>query len=136
MNVSQEQEAIDVETMRNALSGSLAALSQAIPSMATQGQDPSDVVHKIASVIDMRRKGTMIEDAVLQAFAPAPTPAVPEQQMSADQMLAAMGGNQPAPAPGPTPEGPLQEPTQPAGPTQPTPPAGLAGILAGMGGGQ
>ena len=42
INVTQEQEKIEVEEMRNSLLASLNALSSAIPQMATQGQDPSD----------------------------------------------------------------------------------------------
>ena len=70
VNVSQEQEKIEVEDMRNALISSLQAYTQAIPQMATQGQDPSDVVTKIASVIKSRQKGQSIEDAIEQTFAP------------------------------------------------------------------
>lgn len=70
VNVTLEQEKIEVEKMRDALLGSLAAYTQAIPQMATQGQDPSDIVRKIAEVIQARQKGVAIEDAIQDVFAP------------------------------------------------------------------
>jgi hypothetical protein len=88
VNVTQELEKIEIEEMRSALLGSLTAYTQAIPQMATQGQDASDVVRKIAAVIKARQKGQALEDAIEETFAPqqqvppvgAPTDAV--EQMS------------------------------------------------------
>jgi hypothetical protein len=88
VNVTQELEKIEIEEMRTALLGSLTAYTQAIPQMATQGQDASDVVRKIAAVIKARQKGQALEDAIEATFAPqqqvppagAPTNAV--EQMS------------------------------------------------------
>jgi len=84
VNVSQELEKIEIEKMRDALLGSLTAYTQAIPQMATQGQDASEVVRKIADVIKSRQKGIALEDAIEATFAPqqqvppagAPTQAV------------------------------------------------------------
>jgi hypothetical protein len=56
VNVTQELEKIEIEEMRTALLGSLTAYTQAIPQMATQGQDASQVVRKIAAVIKARTK--------------------------------------------------------------------------------
>jgi hypothetical protein len=69
VNVTLEQEKIEVEKMRDSLLGSLAAYTQAIPQMATQGQDPSEIVRKIAEVIKARQKGVAIEDAIQDVFA-------------------------------------------------------------------
>ena len=69
VNVTLEQEKIEVEKMRDALLGSLNAYTQAIPQMASQGQDPSDIVRKIAEVISARQKGKVIEDAIQDVFA-------------------------------------------------------------------
>jgi len=88
VNVTQELEKIEIEEMRSALLGSLTAYTQAIPQMATQGQDASEVVRKIAAVIKARQKGQALEDAIEETFAPqqevppvgAPTDAV--EQMS------------------------------------------------------
>jgi hypothetical protein len=135
MNVSQEEEFIDVERMRDSLSGSLASLAQAIPQMASQGQDPSDIVRKMALVIDKRRKGQMIEDAVMEAFAPpAPVEApAPAPEMPMDQMLAAMGGGMPMEATTP-PEQTAVPPEAAPAEAGPTPPPDIASILASMGG--
>jgi hypothetical protein len=70
VNVTQEQEKIEIEDMRNALIGSLQAYTQAIPQMAASGGDPSDIVRKIADVIKSRQKGQAIEDAIGEIFAP------------------------------------------------------------------
>jgi hypothetical protein len=79
VNVTQELEKIEIEDMRAALLGSLTALSQAIPQMATQGQDPSDMIRKISSVINARKKGVLVEDAVEEAFKVQEPPAGTEQ---------------------------------------------------------
>jgi len=70
VNVTQELEKIEIEEMRAALLGSLTAYTQAIPQMATQGQDASEVVRKIAAVIKARQKGQVLEDAIEATFAP------------------------------------------------------------------
>lgn len=74
VNVTQEQEKIEIEKMRNALIGSLQAYTSAIPQMATQGADPSEVIRKISAVIQARQKGTPIEEVVAQVFAPQQVP--------------------------------------------------------------
>jgi hypothetical protein len=70
VNVTQELEKIEIEDMRAALLGSLTAYTQAIPQLATQGQDVSEVVRKIATVIKARQKGQALEDAIDETFAP------------------------------------------------------------------
>jgi hypothetical protein len=96
VNVTQELEKIEIEQMRSSLLGSLTAFSQAIPQMAMQGQDASDVVRKIAAVIKARQKGVALEDAIEATFAP-------QQQVppaGAPQMV-----EQPSPAPEGVPAG-------------------------------
>jgi hypothetical protein len=75
MNVSEVQKTIEVERLRDQLSGSFAAMAQAIPQMASQGQDPTGIISKIADVIQQRKDGVSIEDAVTKAFTPEPAPA-------------------------------------------------------------
>jgi hypothetical protein len=77
VNVTQELEKIEIEKMRDALLGSLTAYTQAIPQMATQGQDASDVVRKIAAVIKARQKGQALEDAIEATFATQQQPVPP-----------------------------------------------------------
>ena len=97
VNVTQELEKIEVEKMRDNLLGSLNAYSQAIPQMATQGQDASEVVRKIAAVITARQKGIPLEDAIEEAFAP--------QQQVPPVGAPANTVEQPSPAPGGMPAG-------------------------------
>jgi len=133
MNVSEVQKAIEVERMRDQLAGSFAAMSQAIPQMAAQGQDPSKIVKQIADVIAMRKSGTNIEDAVQKVFMPEPPP-TPNVSPAVSQMAPVEQMAQTA-APGAAPAG---EPTSPAPeaagqPQQAAP--DMAQILAMMGGG-
>jgi hypothetical protein len=93
VNVSKEIERIDIEKMRGALMGALSATSQAIPQMAAQGQDPSDIVMKIAEVIDARRNGKTVEDSVMSVFKkPEPEPQPEQQAPNPMDMMAGMGG--------------------------------------------
>lgn len=112
VNVTQELEKIEIENMRQALLGGITAMAQAIPAMATQGQDPSEMVNKIAAVIKARQKGTALEDAIEATFTP--------QQLVPPAGAASMV-EQPSPAPAASPAGgapseaPMAElPPQPA----------------------
>jgi hypothetical protein len=103
INVTQEQEKIEVEEMRNSLIGSLQAYTQAIPQIATQGGDPSEIVVKIADVIKARQKGVAIEDAIEQIFKPQELPpagAPQVEQMSPAPVAAPVGGLPPQPEQG------------------------------------
>ena len=103
INVTQEQEKIEVEEMRNSLIGSLQAYTQAIPQIATQGGDPSEIVVKIADVIKARQKGVAIEDAIEQIFNPQELPpagAPQVEQMSPAPVAAPVGGLPPQPEQG------------------------------------
>jgi hypothetical protein len=96
VNVTQELEKIEIENMRQALLGGITAMAQAIPAMATQGQDPSEMVNKIAAVIKARQKGTALEDAIEATFTPQ-QPVPPAGQASMVE--------QPSPAPAASPAG-------------------------------
>jgi cell division septation protein DedD len=121
VNVTMEEQRIEIEKMRDNLSAAITATAQSIPAMAAQGQDPSPLIQKIADVIDRRRKGDTIEAAALAVFEPQqmqPEMTLPGQQAPVEQAT-------PSPA----------VPGQPAGGV---PPMGgtpdLATILAGLGG--
>jgi hypothetical protein len=73
-NATQEEEKIDTEEMRDAMKQAIASYAQAIPALASQGQDPSDILYKLSYVIRERQKGTSIEVAVSDAFAPQNPP--------------------------------------------------------------
>jgi hypothetical protein len=100
INVTKEQEKIEVEEMRNTLVSSLQSSAQAIPEMIAQGGDPTAIVKKIADVIKLRQKGVAIEDAINDVFAPelpaagAPTVEQPSPAPAAPA-AGAIGGGQP-----------------------------------------
>jgi hypothetical protein len=104
VNVTQELEKIETEKMRDSLLNSVSALTQAIPTMAAQGQDVSDIVLKIAEVIKARQKGQALEDAIGAAF-------TPKQQVPPTGTAASMV-EQPSPAPS---TGPVGGATSPEG---------------------
>jgi hypothetical protein len=78
MNVSEEEQRVDTEQMRDALAQAMAGYAQAIPAFAAQGMDPSDAVLKMAQVIEGRQKGKAIEDLVTTIFAPKLPESTPE----------------------------------------------------------
>ena len=80
VNVTLEQEKIEIEKMRDALVGSMASMAQAIPQMATQGQDPTKLINQMAEIINMRKQGKTIETAVQEVFKPENPPAGAAQQ--------------------------------------------------------
>jgi len=94
INVTQEQEKIEIEEMRNSLLGALGAYTQAIPQMATQGMDPSDIIVKISDVIKARQKGVAIEDAIEEIFKPEELPpaGAPQVEQTSPAPAAPVGG--------------------------------------------
>jgi hypothetical protein len=109
VNVTQELEKIEIENMRTALLGGITAMAQAIPAMATQGQDPSDMVNKIAAVIKARQKGQALEDAIEATF----TPQQPVPPAGAPTQV-----EQPSPAPTGVPAGGALAPEAPMAPQE------------------
>ena len=124
MNVTMEEERVEVEALRDALVAAVGSYAQAIPQLASQGQDPSKIINSIADAIKGRQAGNNIEDVIAKAFAPEVSPEV-----------AAAGEAQGAPGQAPT-----GEPTQPGAPEggapMPAPqggqPASLQNLLAGL----
>ena len=90
INVTQEQEKIEIEKMRDSLLGSLAAYTQAIPQMAMQGQDPGQIIKRIAGIIQGRKTGKNIEDIIEDVFAPENPP--PGTAQSVEQPVPAAPG--------------------------------------------
>jgi hypothetical protein len=128
LNVSQEEQRVDIEEMRDALRVSVAQYAQAIPALAAQGQDPSLIVTRIAEVIKGRQKGLSLESIVEKAFAPEPPPPMPEMAMAGGPQLPAAGA-----APAPASQQPPQEQAgqAPAAGQKPD----IATLLAGLTGG-
>jgi hypothetical protein len=85
MNVSDEERVIDIEEMRDSLKQGIAGLAASIPGMIQAGQDPTKVIQAVAALIDERRKGTQIEDAVTKVMASEPeAPAAPSPEGEPD----------------------------------------------------
>ena len=123
INISQEEQKVDIEEMRDALRVAVAQYAQAVPTLAAQGAPVDQIITRIADVIKGRQKGQLIEDIVEKVFAPEPQP-------MAQQMPQALGaGAAPVSASQPT-------PVQPGG-AAPAPGAGrpdIASLLASIGG--
>jgi hypothetical protein len=118
VNVSKEQERIDIQRMRDNLNQAIQASAQALPQLIAGGQDPSKLILQLSELIDARKQGTSIEEAVRKIFAePEPTPV----EESSEQVAA-----QPSPPSAPSPS------TGASLPPQGTPDlASILGQLAG-----
>jgi hypothetical protein len=132
LNSSEEERAIDMEEMRDALKAGVSALSAAIPQMASQGQDPTQIIEKMATVIAERKKGTPLEDAVAKAFQP-PKPK-PEEQQTEDPggLLQQLAGQEPEPGGTPSEMAPGGQPGGPPEGAMPSGPPPMQQLLAGL----
>ena len=99
LNVTQEEQRVDIEEMRDSLRVAVAQYAQAIPALAAQGQDPSQIITRIAEVIQGRQKGFQLETIIEKAFAPEPQPVAPP---IAEQPAIPAVGTAPVPASQPT----------------------------------
>ena len=86
INPADEESKIIIEQIRNSLVQGLSAYIQSIPQMEANGQDPSTILVRSATLVKELGKGRKIEDVLKELF-PEPAPA-PEQ----DPMAALMGG--------------------------------------------
>ena len=117
MNVTQEEERVEVEELRDSLMAAVASYANALPQIAMQGGDPSKVITAIAKVIQGRQNGNPIEEIITKAFAPEPAPA-PQP-----------GEEQAQPAPG---QQPGQPPMGMPAPQQGQGGSALQSLLAGL----
>ena len=88
MNVTQEEEKVEVESLRDALLQAVSGYAQALPAMVAQGQDPSQVLSAMAKIIEGRQKGDPIEQVIAEAFAPQPAPSESPQVAAAGEAQA------------------------------------------------
>jgi len=98
-NATQEEQKVETEELRDAMKQAIASYAQSIPALASQGQDPSDILRKLSYVISARQKGTAIEIAIQEAFQPEnPAPAAAPGAVSPESMgmpsESAAGGGQ------------------------------------------
>ena len=99
LNVTQEEQRVDIEEMRDSLRVAMAQYAQTIPALAAQGQDPAQIVARIAEVIQGRQKGLALETVVKKVF-PEPEP----QEVPAMGTEVPAAGMAPTPASQPNPE--------------------------------
>jgi len=86
-NATNEEQKVETEELRDAMKQAIASYAQAIPALASQGQDPSDILRKLSYVISERQKGTAIEIAIQEAFQPQnPAPAAAPGSVSPESM--------------------------------------------------
>ena len=131
INVTQEEQKVDIEEMRDALRTAVAQTALAIPQLVAQGQDPTKIINSLAEMIKGRQKGLTIENVVEKAFAPEPQP-----EPAAMQAQPPVAGMAPAPASQPSMEQPGGAAPAAGGP-QGGPPQGkpdIASLLASIGG--
>ena len=127
MNVTQEEERVEVEELRDTLLQAVASYANALPQMAMQGADPSKVINAIAQVIVGRQKGDPIEEIVARAFAPEPQPQVSPEAAAAGAAPEGAPGQAPA---GGAPQG--QAPGMPPAQQAPQGASSLQNLLAGI----
>lgn len=111
IDVVQMQTQIDNEQFEDALKAGTQQMMQSIGQLALQGQDPSDLLMKLAKVIQLREGGKPVHEAVLAAFT--------------QKAQNALQGGLEAPPGTPGQPGPGGPPTAPSGP-----PGGPAGVSA------
>lgn len=120
INIDQEMEKIQSEELDDALMQGVSQLAVSMGALIQQGQDPVDIITKIATVGREREKGVPLRDAILKAFTPPPPPP---------------GSTPPGAAPQPgAPPGPPGQPG--AGPGQQAPGGGAPPAIPGQGGQQ
>ena len=74
LNATEEEQKLDIEDMRQALRQAVAGYAQAIPVLAQNGQDPGEILTRLAVIIEGRQKGKPIEEVIAEAFAPVEPP--------------------------------------------------------------
>lgn len=95
VDVVQLQTQIDNEQVTDALKQGVFAYVQSVGILAQQGQDPMEILARVAKIISLREKGKPMHEAILDAFKPKePSP----EEMAMQQLGGAPEG---APAGGP-----------------------------------
>lgn len=81
VNVTLEEQRIEVEKMRAGLEASITGAAGAIPQLIAQGQDISSIITDIADIITRRKNGESIEAAALAVFKKEQPQAQGQEQM-------------------------------------------------------
>ena len=96
INISQEEEKIEIEKLRDSLVAAMSAYAQAIPSLVTQGQDAGQILSRIAAVIKGRQQGDPIEQVIAQAFTPQALPSAEAVPPGMEQPVPGSSGQVPS----------------------------------------
>lgn len=97
IDADEEARKVDLEDLEESAKAAIQGYASAIPQLAAAGQDPSGAVQALGRVIELRRKGKSISEAVQEVFQP---PEPPEQQQvpmtpeETMQQAAGMGGQE------------------------------------------
>lgn len=98
LNATEEEQKLDIEDMRQALRQAVSGYAQAIPVLAQQGQDPGEILSRLAMIIEGRQKGVPIEEIVADAFAPPePPPGMVESPVAGAAPVPGAPGEAPMP---------------------------------------
>lgn len=100
IDADEEARKVDLEDLEESAKAAIQGYASAIPQLAAAGQDPSGAVQALGKVIELRRKGKSISEAVQEVFVPEPVeppndqlPATPEELME-QATAGAMPGEQ------------------------------------------
>lgn len=98
LNASEEEQKLDIEDMRQALRQAVAGYAQAIPVLAQSGQDPGEILSRLAMIIEGRQKGRPIEEVIQEAFTPPePPPGMVEPPVDGTSPISGAPGESPMP---------------------------------------
>ena len=129
INVTMEEQQVEVEKLRDAILGMLGGLAGALPQMVLQGSDPTKILASMGKVIKGRQEGKQLEELVEEAFAPEPQPQTPPGVEQNAGQAPMMGG--PGAPPAPPGASPAGGPPPPNANAQVPP---METLLAGMNG--
>lgn len=96
LDAGEEERKVDVEDLREALKAGVLGMAQAIPQMAAQGQDTTEVLELITGAIAGRRTGKPIEELVAKVLAKPEEPGPQEAGEPQPQAQPGQGGMPPA----------------------------------------
>ena len=96
IDAEEESRKVDLEDLEESAKAAIQGYASAIPQLAASGQDPSGAVQALGKVIELRRKGKSISEAVEAVFAPPPPPE-PEPAMPSPEEMLMQAGGQPMP---------------------------------------
>lgn len=101
IDVVQMQQQVDGEQFEDAMKAGVQQLMQSLGPLTAQGQDPVELLTKLAKVMSLREKGKPVHEAFLEAFKPVEAPQGAVQGMAGPSPQGAPAGVPGAP-PGPS----------------------------------